>query len=138
MDRSRTDFARLLRLQRAVKAVHERELALARNRAGAAEGELAELLRMLEGGNPVLDLFPDLVAMRLDRTLAEKADAERAVSETGDRVLRENRKLESIETRHAEQRAFELRASEEAAQSETIDQRIARGLPASSKLGKLD
>lgn len=128
----------MLRLQRAVKAVHERELALARNRAGVAEAELSDLLRLLDGGNPVLDLFPDLVAMRLDKTIAEKAEAERAVAQTGDRVLHENRKLESIESRHAEQRAAVQREREEAAQSETIDQRLARGLPASSKLGKLD
>ena len=137
MTGSRTDYARLLRLQRAVKAARERELALAKNRAAVAEDELQDLLRVMADGSPVLDLFPDVVARRIDRTMDEKADAERLVSEIGDHVLREKRKLESIETRHAEQRASELRETEAAAQSETIDQRLAQALSASSKIGRL-
>ena len=137
MNGGRTDYARLLRLQRAIKAVQERELALAESRASAARAELTDLLNRLDGGNDVLDLFPDLVGRHIERILSEKTAAERAVSETGDRVVRENRKLETIETRYAEQRAADQRAGEEAAQSETLDQQIARALPASSKIGKL-
>lgn len=137
MTESRTDYARLLRLQRAVKAARERELAMAKNRVAVAEGELQDLLRVMADGNPVLDLFPDVVGRRIDKTMDEKADAERVVSETGDHVLREKKKLESIEDRHTEQRATELRDREAAAQSETIDQRLAQALSASSKIGKL-
>ena len=132
-----TDFARLVRLQRAVKAVRERELAEARNRVAAAQNELKDLQRMTEGENAILDLFPEIVARRLDRTLAAKVEAERLVSETGGHLLREKRKLESIESRHAEQRAFDLRENEASAQSETIDQRLSRYLSASSKIGGL-
>lgn len=137
MTGSRTDYARLLRLQRAVKAARERELALAKNRVAVAEEELEDLLRVMSGANPVLDLFPDVVARRIDKTIDEKADAQRIVSESGDHVLREKKKLETMENRHAEQRASELRESEAAAQSETIDQRLAQALSASSKIGKL-
>lgn len=137
MTGSRTDYARLLRLQRAVKAARERELALAKNRVAVAEEELEDLLRVMSGANPVLDLFPDVVARRIDKTIDEKADAQRIVSESGDHVLREKKKLETMENRHAEQRASDLRESEAAAQSETIDQRLAQALSASSKIGKL-
>ena len=137
MTGSRTDYARLLRLQRAVKASRERELAVAKNRVAIAEKELEELLRLMSDASPVLDLFPDVVARRIDKTMDEKADAERVVSESGDHVLREKRKLETIENRHAEHRASDLRDSEAAAQSETIDQRVAQALSASSKISKL-
>jgi len=137
MTGSRTDYARLLRLQRAVKAARERELSMAKNRVAVAEKELEDLLRLMSDASPVLDLFPDVIARRIDNTVDEKADAERVVSESGDHVLREKKKLETIESRHAEQRASELRDSEAAAQSETIDQRLAQALSASSKIGKL-
>lgn len=130
-----TDYARLLRLQRAVKAVRERELAEARGRVATAQNELEELLRMRESGSAVLDLFPELVAQRLDNTIDEKARAERLVTEAGGHVLREKKKLETIESRHAEQRASDRRAGEADAQAETIDQKLARHLSASSKLG---
>jgi len=135
MDGQRTDFGRLLRLQRAVKAVCERDLSDARNRVASAEQSIRELQRALSGGNPVLDLFPDLVARRLENTMIEKADAERHAGEAGRKLLREKKKLEAIEERHAEQRATDARAGENAAQSETIDQRLARYLSASSKIG---
>ena len=134
---TRTDYARLMRLQRAIKSARERELAVAKNRVAVAEDELEDLLRIMSDASPVLDLFPDVVARRIDKTMDEKADAERVVSETGDHVLREKKKLETIESRHAEQRASELRDSEAAAQSETIDQRLAQALSASSKIGGL-
>ena len=134
---TRTDYARLMRLQRAIKSARERELAVAKNRVAVAEDELEDLLRIMSDASPVLDLFPDVVARRIDKTMDEKADAERVVSETGDHVLREKKKLETIESRHAEQRASELRDSEATAQSETIDQRLAQALSASSKIGKL-
>ena len=137
MTGSRTDYARLLRLQRAIKAARERELSMAKNRVVVAEKELEDLLRLMAEASPVLDLFPDVVARRIGKTMDEKADAERVVSESGDHVLREKKKLETIENRHAEQRASELRDSEAAAQSETIDQRLAQALSASSKIGKL-
>lgn len=131
---NRTDYARLLRLQRAVKAVRERELGEARSRAALAQSELEDLQRLTAGGNVILDLFPDIVASRLEKTLSEKADAERLVSETGGHVLREKKKLETIENRYAEQRTSDMRARDASAQSETIDQRLARYLSASSKL----
>ncbi len=137
MTGSRTDYARLMRLQRAVKAARERERAVAKNRVSVAENELEDLLRIMSDPSPVLDLFPDVVARRIEKTMDEKAAAERVVSESGDHVLREKKKLETIENRHAEQRASELRDSEAAAQSETIDQRLAQALSASSKIGKL-
>ena len=133
----KTDFERLLRLQRLIKAMRERELADAKGRKAAAERSLDDLARMMNDGGPIVRLFPDLLANYFQSTLADKADAERQIRETGDELLREKRKLETIETRHVEQRSSQIRDDEAQAQSETIDQRITRGMSASSKLGKI-
>ena len=133
----KTDYERLLRLQKLVKAMRERELADAKGRKAAAERSLDDLARMMDDGGPIVRLFPDLLASHFQSTLADRADADRQVKETGDELLKEKRKLETIETRHIEQRSSQSREEEAKAQSETIDQRIAKRLSGSSKLGKL-
>jgi len=92
---------------------------------------------MITDGGTVASLFPDLLAKYLQSTLAEKAAADRQVSDQGDKLLKEQRKLEAIEDRHKQQRQSEMDDDEAAAQSEVLDQRIAGRLSASSKLGKL-
>lgn len=132
-----TDYARLLRLQRVIKAMRERDLAEAKNRTATANRSLEELGRMMHEGGPIVGLFPDLLASYFETTLAEKADAERQVKASGDELLKEKKKLETIENRHGEQRTSETRRDEAVAQAETLDQRLARRLSASSKIGKL-
>lgn len=137
MSTRKTDFARLLRLQRAIKAMRERELAEARNREAAADRTLEDLSRMIDDGGPIAGLFPDLLARRFHSTLVEKVEAGREARESGDRLIRENRKLETIEDRLGEQRAAEVREGEEKAQAESLDQRFAGRMSGSSKLGRL-
>lgn len=132
-----TDYARLLRLQRVIKAMRERDLAEARNRTATAERSLEELNRMFDEGGPIVGLFPDLLANYFQTTLSEKADAERQVKASGDELLKEKKKLETIENRYGEQRTSETRRDEAVAQAETLDQRLARQLSASSKIGKI-
>lgn len=133
----KTDFTRLLRIQRVVRSMRERDLSDARNRSEAAGRALQDIDRMITDGGTVASLFPDLLAKYLQSTLAEKAAADRQVSDQGDKLLKEQRKLEAIEDRHKQQRQSEMDDDEAAAQSEVLDQRIAGRLSASSKLGKL-
>lgn len=133
----KTDFARLVRIQRVVRSMRERDLSDARKRSEAAGRALQDIEKMIENGGTVASLFPDLLASYLQSTLAEKAAADRQVSNEGDQLLREQRKLEAIEDRHRQQRRTETEEDEAAAQTEVLDQRIAGRLSASSKLGKL-
>jgi hypothetical protein len=137
MSDRRTDFARLLRLQRTIKSIREREHEAAKNRSASAEQSLAELSRMMSDAGPVVSLFPDLLANYFQKTLGEKSEADIEARETGDRLLREKKKLEQIEVRFGEQRAEADRKADDAVQSEVLDQRTSRGLSASSKIGKI-
>jgi len=92
---------------------------------------------MISDGGTVASLFPDILAKYLQSTLADKAAADQQVKDQGDKLLTEQRKLEAIEDRHKQQRRSEMNEDETSAQSETLDQRIAGRLSASSKLGKL-
>lgn len=133
----KTDFARLVRIQRVVKSMRERDLADAMNRSEAAGRALRDLDRMMASNGTVASLFPDLLANYLQSTLADKATADRQVKDHGEKLLKEQRKLEAIEDRHRQQRRSEMNEDEVAAQTEALDQRIAGRLSASSKLGKL-
>jgi hypothetical protein len=137
MANQKTDFARLLRIQRVVRSMRERDLADAMNRSEAAGRALRDIDRMVAEGGTVASLFPDLLANYLQSTLAEKATADRQVKDHGDKLLKEQRKLEAIEDRHKQQRQSDINDDEVAAQTEALDQRIAGRLSASSKLGKL-
>ncbi|MFZ2103446.1 MAG: hypothetical protein WAU86_23075 [Oricola sp.] len=137
MANQRTDYTRLLRLQRVMKSLRERDLTDAKNRSAAAERALDDLDRMIVEDGPIARLFPDLLAGYFQSTLAEKSRADQQVSEFSEEVLKEKRKLEAIEDRHAQQRISDRNRDEAAAQSETIDQRIAGRLSASSKFGKI-
>jgi len=133
----KTDFSRLVRIQRVVKSMRERDLADAMNRSESAARALKDLDRMIADGGTVASLFPDLLSNYLQSTLAEKSVADRQVKDQGDKLLKEQRKLEAIEDRHKQQRKSEADENEAAAQTENLDQRIAGRLSASSKLGKL-
>jgi hypothetical protein len=137
MANQKTDFARLLRIQRVVRSMRERDLSDARNRSKAAGRALQDIERMISDGGTVASLFPDILAKYLQSTLADKAAADQQVKDQGDKLLTEQRKLEAIEDRHKQQRRSEMNEDETSAQSETLDQRIAGRLSASSKLGKL-
>jgi hypothetical protein len=137
MANQKTDFARLLRIQRVVRSMRERDLSDARNRSKAAGRALQDIERMISDGGTVASLFPDILAKYLQSTLADKAAADQQVKDQGDKLLTEQRKLEAIEDRHKQQRRSEMDEDETSAQSETLDQRIAGRLSASSKLGKL-
>lgn len=137
MANQKTDFARLVRIQRVVRSMRERDLADAMNRSEAAGRALQDIDRMIADGGTVASLFPDLLSNYLQSTLAEKASADRQVKDQGDRLLKEQRKLEAIEDRHKQQRRSDMNDDEAAAQSEALDQRVAGRLSASSKLGKL-
>lgn len=132
-----TDYARLVRIQRVVRSMRERDLSDARNRSEAAGRALRDIEKMISEGGTVASLFPDLLANYFQSTLAEKAAADRQVNDEGDKLLKEQRKLEAIEDRHKQQRRTDMDADEATAQSEALDQRIAGRLSASSKLGKL-
>lgn len=120
-----------------MKALRERDLADARNRSASAGRALEDLERMVAEGSTVARLFPDLLAGHMQDTLSEKAAADRQVRESGDRVVKENRKLEVIEERYHQQRRSDENKAEEVERSEVLDQRVAGLLSASSKFGRI-
>ena len=133
----RTNFARLLKLQRVIKALRERDHAQASQQMAAADRSIDDLNRMLREETPVAALFPDLLARHFERMLEQKAEAARQAKEAADELLKEKKKLDHMEERHARQRAFDQRTHEAKVHSEMLDQRSIRPVSASSKIGPI-
>lgn len=137
MAASSKDLKRLLRVQQAIKAMREREHAEAEGRSAAVRRDLEELSSLMENAGPVVRLFPDLLSRHFQEKARRKSEAEEEARQTGSAFLRELQKFERMEERYTAQKSADDRVSEEAAQSENLDQSASRGLPASSKFGKL-
>ncbi|TCD16228.1 hypothetical protein [Oricola cellulosilytica] len=135
MTTDKTNFARLMRLQRVIKSMRERDHADAKNRVASAEKSLEDLSRMINEESAVASLFPDLLARHFEKMMAEKHIAARQEQEAADDLVREKKKLETIEGRHTAQKAQEAREAEAKSHSEAIDQRYVRPVSASSKIG---
>lgn len=135
MTTDRTNFARLMRLQRVIKSMRERDHADATNRVASAERSLEDLSKLINDESAVAALFPDLLARHFEKMMAEKHVAARQAQEAADDLVREKRKLKTIEGHHTSQKAQEARDAEAKSHSEAIDQRYVRPVSASSKIG---
>jgi triphosphoribosyl-dephospho-CoA synthetase len=135
MTSDRKDLARLLRLQRVMKTLREREHAEASRRVAEAERSIDDMNRMLSEESPVASLFPDLLARHFEQMLARKAEAAREAKEAAEELLKEKKRLDNIEEQHTRQRNFENRTREAKLHSELLDQRSLRPVSASSKIG---
>lgn len=135
--RSTKDLKRLLRVQQAIKARHQREHAEAEGRVAAAKRSVADISTMIEEDGPIVRLFPDLLSRHFQTKVEERDAATEDAARAGSAFLRELKRLEAMEERFSVLRAADERQEDEAAQSETLDQKIGRTLPASSKIGKL-
>lgn len=134
---SAKDLKRLMRVQQAIKAMRQREHAEAEQRSHAVRRELEDLSRMMSEAGPIVRLFPDLLSRHFQTKVSARDEADQEAARAGSAFLRELQRLDRMEERYTEQRATDDRQDDEAAQSETLDQRIARDLPVSSKIGKL-
>jgi ParB-like chromosome segregation protein Spo0J len=137
MSEQKTDFARLVRLQRVLKAMRERDHAEAKFRAVEADLALTEISDIMDNAGPIASLFPDLLAGYFQRAIGERADAEKQAEELADRLIEEKKRLEQIENRLGQQKTEAMRKAEEKAQAEALDQRYSRPVPVSSKIGRV-
>ena len=131
----KSDLARLVRLQKVIKALRERDHVQANRQVADADKSIEELNRMMTRENPVVALFPDLLARHFEQMLKQRAEASRAAQETADELLKEKKKLDNMEDRHERAKGLEQRARDARLQHEMLDQRSARPVSASSKIG---
>ncbi len=124
---SRTQrLKQLVALQERVKEIHETRRAGFLAKAAAADRDIAEVLARRSDDGSLSDLFPDVYARFVDRTIAIRRENEDLAAEEGRKVAAETARTNMVERSYREALRDDARKSEERTALDAVEQRLGR------------
>ena len=125
---SRTQrLKQLLDLQERLKQMHEMKRAGHLAAAAAADRDIADVMARRTGDESLSDLFPDVYARFVDRTLERKRESERLAQEEAGKIAAAKVRAGMLERAWRGELDIEERRQQEIAGLETVERKLFGG-----------